>query len=142
MDPKLRVGTLVSMTWIKDLILKVVSCLLCCRLISVRPAIHFSYFAFRGYFANIFAKHTVKYKTLTIHFSYFMRILCFINAAKKETTKSFDFLHECRPWCKMLRNAKSENRGEKCKKVTQNTPLNTFHFSHFAIVFAYLVISV
>ncbi len=38
----------------------------------VRPAIHFSYFAFHGYFANVFAKHTTKYETLTIHF----RISC------------------------------------------------------------------
>ncbi len=51
--------------------------------IGLRPAIHFSYFAFQGYFVNVIVKHTTKYETLTIHFSYFMRILCFTNAAKK-----------------------------------------------------------
>ncbi len=30
-----------------------------------------------------FAKHTTKYETLTIHFSHFMQISYFINAAKK-----------------------------------------------------------
>ncbi len=49
----------------------------------LRPAIHFSYFAVCGYFANVFVKHTTKYETLTIHFLYFMRISCFINATKK-----------------------------------------------------------
>ncbi len=51
--------------------------------VPIRPAEHFLYFAFCGYFANVFAKHTMKYKTLTVHLSYFMRISCFINAVKK-----------------------------------------------------------
>ncbi len=43
-------------------------------ILNLRPAIHFSYFAFCGYFTNVFVKHTTKYETLTIHFSYFMQI--------------------------------------------------------------------
>ncbi len=49
----------------------------------LRLAIYFSYFASRGYFVNVFAKHTKKYETLATLFSYFMRILYFINAVKK-----------------------------------------------------------
>ncbi len=49
----------------------------------VRPTIHFSHFTFRSCLASVFAKHTTKYGTLTIHFLYFMRISCFINTAKK-----------------------------------------------------------
>ncbi len=40
---------------------------------SLRPAKELSYFAFRRYFASIFAKHTMKYETFTIHFSYFIQ---------------------------------------------------------------------
>ncbi len=46
-------------------------------------AIHFSYFTFCRCFTNVFAKHTMKYEILTIDFSYFVRISCFIDAAKK-----------------------------------------------------------
>ncbi len=83
------------------------------------PDIHFSYFAFHGYFANIFAKHTMKYETL--HFSYFMRISCFINAAKKETAKSFDFSCECWLWREMLWNAKSKHWW-KCEESDAKYP--------------------
>ncbi len=50
--------------------------------------------------SQMFSQNTAKYKTLTTHFSYFMRISCFINAAKK-TTKFFDFSREYRPSCEM-----------------------------------------
>ncbi len=44
----------------------------------IRLAKHLSYFAFHRYFASIFAIHTTKFETLTIHFSHFIQILCFI----------------------------------------------------------------
>ncbi len=56
---------------------------LCNEVGSMKPAKHFSYFAFRGCFTNVFAKHITKYETFIIHFSHFMQISCFINAAKK-----------------------------------------------------------
>ncbi len=57
--------------------------LICSCIQGFRPAIPFLYFAFRGYFVDVFAKHTTKYETLAILFSYFMQILRFINVAKK-----------------------------------------------------------
>ncbi len=36
-----------------------------------------------SYFTSVFEKHTTKYKTLTIHFSHFMQISCFVNVMKK-----------------------------------------------------------
>ncbi len=57
----------------------------CC--LSTFMALHseagYTLFVFRMYFANVFAKHTTKYETLTTHYLYFMRILCFINAMTK-----------------------------------------------------------
>ncbi len=97
----------------------------------VRPTIQFSPFAIWAYFASVFAKHTTKYETLTIHFSYFMQIWCFNNAAKKWTTKSFDFSYECRSWCEMLRNAKSGKRGVKCEKRDAKYPAIYFLFFTF-----------
>ncbi len=35
------------------------------------------------FFVFCFAEHTTKYETLAVHFTYFMRISCFINATKK-----------------------------------------------------------
>ncbi len=49
--------------------------MICYIKVSSRPAIHFSYFTFCGYLANVFAKYTTKYKTLTVHFSYFIRCM-------------------------------------------------------------------
>ncbi len=40
--------------------------------------IYLSYFTFCRYFASVFAIHTMKYETLTIHFLQFIQILCFI----------------------------------------------------------------
>ncbi len=68
-----------------------------------------------------------------------MRILCFTNAAKKWTTKSFEFLRECQPWCEMQQVKKG---AQNAKKVARNTPLYTFRFLHFASIFAYFALSV
>ncbi len=71
--------------------------------ISVRPTKHFSYFAFCGYFASVSVKHTTKYETLIIHFSYFMQISCFINSQKNEPRNPLTFHTDA-------------NHGTKCKK--------------------------
>ncbi len=87
------------------------------------PAIHFLHFT------SIFAKHTTKYETLSIIFSHFMWISCFINAAKKSNTQSCDFF----VWMPTLAgNVKREKRGAKY------TPIHflffTFH-AHFHIFY-------
>ncbi len=46
------------------------------KLHTLRLAIHLSHFAFREYFAIVRAKHTTKYETLNVHFSYFIQISC------------------------------------------------------------------
>ncbi len=66
---------------------------------------------------------------------HFMWISSFIN-----TTKSFDFLRECQPWCEMLQNAKSKKRDAKCEK--SDVKYLAIRFSFFAIVFVYFAISV
>ncbi len=77
-------------------------------LISQRLDIHFLYFAFHRYFVSVFAKHTTKYKTLTIHFSYFTRISCFINTTKNKLRNPLTFCvnahsgakcEEWKKWC-------------------------------------------
>ncbi len=52
---------------------------------------------------------------------------------RKNTIKHFDISHECQPQHKIVQNV---------KKVTWNTLLYTFRFSHFANVFTYFEISV
>ncbi len=104
---------------------------------SVRPAIDLSHFTFCGFFTSVFAKHTMKYETLPIHFSHFLRISCFINAAKKETTKFFNFSCECRPWCEMLQNTKSKKKKKKkrsAKLEKSDAKYSTIHFSFFTII--------
>ncbi len=65
-----------------------------------------------------------------------MRISCFINAAKNKPQNPLSFCANAKP------TAKCEKRGVKCEKVVQNTLLYTFHFSHFASIFAYFTTSV
>ncbi len=94
----------------------------------LRLAIHFSNFTFCGYFENVFAKHTTKYETLTVHFSYFMRISCSINATKK-TTKSFDYLTFCanaNPGVKCKKRKKGCEMGKKWREIP------AIHFLFFA----------
>ncbi len=105
------------------------------RLPFLRPAIHFLYFAFCGYFANVLVKHPTKYETLTKHFSHFMQISCFINATKTWTMKSFDISRKCRLWREMRKKG-----ARNAKKVIQNTPLHAFHF--LRIIFVYFAKSV
>ncbi len=94
-------------------------------------AIDLSYFCFTfcEYFASVFAKHTTKYETLTIHFSYFIQILCFVNTTKKPI-KSFDISQACHnPWCEIMRNEKRKKNDMKCEK--SETKYNPMHFSFF-----------
>ncbi len=93
--------------------------------VFLTPAIHFLYFAFHRYFANVFTKHATKYEILIIHFLHFMRISCFINAAK-----FFDFSREWQPWCKMLWNAKSKKK--TCKMWKSGGKYPAIHFLFFA----------
>ncbi len=41
-------------------------------------SINLSYFAFCGYVASVSAIPITKYKTLTVHFSHFIQLLCFV----------------------------------------------------------------
>ncbi len=74
----------------------------------IRPAIHFLYFAFRGYFTNVFAKHTTKYDTLyTFRISWEFIVLLMLWKNKPRNPLSFcanaDPAMECcemrKKWC-------------------------------------------
>ncbi len=90
---------------------------------SDRLATHLLYFAFHGYFASIFAKHTTKYETPTIHFSFFIQISCLW---KNKTMKSF--WHFTRTLL-MVRNTKRKKNDAKCKKSA--VKYLSIHFSFF-----------
>ncbi len=97
------------------------------------------YFAFHGYFANVFAEHITKYETLTIHFLHFMRISCFINAEfhvlfmswKNKPRNPSTFRANANPGVKCYEMQKAKKEARNTKKVMQNTP-STIHFSFFA----------
>ncbi len=42
-----------------------------------------------SYFMNVVMKHITKYETLTIHFSYSMRISCFIKMSRKNKSRNY-----------------------------------------------------
>ncbi len=60
------------------------------------PILHFTRIS------RVFSQNTTKYKTLTIHFSYFIQISCL---RKNKPRNPFDVLCECWPWCEMVQNA-------------------------------------
>ncbi len=99
---------------------------------AIRPAIHLAYFAFRGYFASVLAKHTMKYETFTIHFSYLIQISCL---RKNKPRNPFNVLWEC--CSRALNGAKRKKMMRNVKKVTQNTSLYTSRFSHFTSISCY-----
>ncbi len=93
-------------------------------------------FVFRGYFVNIFTKHSL----YTYRISCKFRVLLMPRKNKPRNPLSFrtnaDSGAKC---CEMQKVKKGAQNG---KKVTRNTLLYIFHFSHFAIIFAYFAISV
>ncbi len=105
-------------------------------------AIYFSYFAFRGYFANVFAKHTKKYWTLTIRVSHFRQISYLLMPGKNKPQNHFSFCANSEPGANCCEMWKAKKGTLNAKKVTQNTLLYTFCFSHFMPIFAYFLKSV
>ncbi len=83
---------------------------------TIRPAIHFSYFTFRRFFTNVFAKHATKYETLAIHFSYSMQISCFNDAKKNKPQNPLTFRTNANPGTKCCEMRKAKNRREMRKK--------------------------
>ncbi len=63
-----------------------------------------------------------------INFSYFIWILCFINAAKNKLQNHLTFCVNAKPGVKCCEMWKAKKGCEIWKKVTQNTPLHTFIF--------------
>ncbi len=87
---------------------------------SLRPAIHFSYFAFCRYFVNVFAKH---HKMRNTHYTLFAFQVNFV-------------FYECREkinhrilWFGRLEMGKAKKRGTKREKSGVKYPV--IHFSFF-----------
>ncbi len=84
----------------------------------IRPTIHFLYFPFRRYFANVFTKHATKHETLAIHFSYFMQI----SSRKNKPQNHLTFRANADPGAKCCEMQKAKKRGAKCKKSGAKYP--------------------
>ncbi len=101
----------------------------------LRPTIHVLYFTFCGYFAN--TPRNIK------HSLYNFRILCEFHVSlmpgKNKPRNPSTFHANVDPGTKCEKQKKGTGNG---KKVTRNTPLFTFSFSHFTIVLAYFTLSV
>ncbi len=99
----------------------------------VRPATHFLYFAFRGYFANVFAKHTTKYEALIIHFRISCEFRVLLMPRKNKPRNPFTFRANVNlgaKCCEMWKNCFT-NKANMTNHVLQIHHLCFAFFSHF-----------
>ncbi len=90
-------------------------------IVPIRPAVHFSYFSFRGYFANVYVKHTTKCETLPIHFRISGKFRVLVMPWKNKPRNPLSFRPNADPGAKCCERQKGEKRGMKCEKGTRST---------------------